>query len=62
MMGEFSRIESDRVDINKVVLTLWPIMFIQAYLFVFLAVDVREYMKKILHNKSAVIQIEGIKN
>lgn len=37
-------------------------MFIQAYLFVFLAVDVREYMKKILHNKSAVIQIEGIKN
>lgn len=39
---QFGLTKSDQVDIKDVVLTLWPYMFIQAYLSVFLAVDVRE--------------------
>lgn len=41
-LQQFELTKSDRVDIKDLLLTLWPVMFIQAYLSVFLAMDVRE--------------------
>lgn len=59
-LQQFELTKSDRVDIKDLLLTLWPVMFIQAYLCLSCDGFSRVNLKKILPSRSAVIQIDGI--